>query len=64
MLDKVKERLDADNMLYIEYDIAHGKQLVTAQGVKINVYNTNRVVVQGNAILKGRVEILLGLKEG
>lgn len=61
MLSKVKERLDSVSMLYTEKALSHCTQLTLACGVKVNVFNTGTVTVQGSSETKVQIEKLLGL---
>ena len=61
MITKVKNRLKKHRVLYTESGIPHGIQLKLANGATVNVYNTNKVLVQGRQDIKKATEILLGL---
>ena len=61
MLGKVKERLDSNNIMYVESTVPHGVKLTLPNSVFITVFHKGTVLVQGKVIHSTKIKQLLGL---
>ena len=62
MLNKVKDKLNENNILFAETTVNHGVKLTTINNVHITVFGKGTVLIQGKEPYKSDIFTVLGFK--
>ena len=62
MLNKVKDKLNENNILFTETTVNHGVKLTTINNVYITVFSKGTVLIQGKEPYKNDICTMLGFK--
>ena len=62
MLNKVKDKLNENNILFTETTVNHGVKLNTINNVYITVFGKGTVLIQGKNPYKDAIVDMLGFK--